>query len=111
MKRFIVLYNAPREAMRAMMANTSPEEQKKSMDAWKTWMGQNMSSFVDTGAPAGKNLRVTKENTEAVSNDVGGYSIMQADSKEALVMLLQSGPHLGMPGSYVEVMELMEMPS
>lgn len=111
MKKFIVLYNAPSEEMRKIMKSTSLEEQKKNMDEWKAWMKQHSANFIDPGAPAGKNTHVTKDGAEEKPNEVGGYSVMQADSKEELIDVLRGGPHLLMPGSYMEVMELMEMPS
>jgi hypothetical protein len=110
MKKFLVLYNMPVEAMREMMKNSTPEQQEKDMAGWKAWMEQHMSSFVDPGAPIGKNTRVTKAGAEDVSNEVGGFAIVQADSKEEVVKMMEGGPHLEMPGSYTEVMEIMPMP-
>jgi hypothetical protein len=41
---------------------------------------------------------------------VGGYSILQADSADALRPILASHPHLLIPGSAIEVHELLAMP-
>ena len=109
MKKFMVLYMMPKEAMAEMMKTMTPEAQQKSMGEWKTWMGANASSFVDMGAPLGKNTRVTSDGVTDVSNEIGGYSIMQAESKEALAEVLKGSPHFGMAGMYVEVMEVMPM--
>ena len=61
MKKFVVLYMASRSDFEKMMANSSPEQQKKGMDAWMKWMGANKSSIVDGGAPLGKTKRVDFE--------------------------------------------------
>jgi hypothetical protein len=36
------------------------------------------------GAPLGKALRVTPAGAAPTTNDLGGYSILQADSEEAV---------------------------
>ena len=43
-------------------------------------------------------------------NDIGGYSIVQADSQEAAAKIFADSPHLSMPGASAEVMEIMAMP-
>ena len=58
MEKFVVLYMASRADFEKMMANSSPEQQKKGMDAWMKWMDANKSSIVDGGAPLGKTKRV-----------------------------------------------------
>lgn len=99
----------PAAAMKEMMKNSTQEEQKKGMAAWTKWMELNRASFVDVGAAAGRNTRVTKDDTKEIANDIGGYSVMQSTSKKALKDILKKSPHFDMPGAYVEVMELMEM--
>jgi len=109
MKKFLVLYKAPLASFEQMMKAT-PEQQKSGMDAWTAWSKKASSSIVDLGAPLGKTLRVTKEGTAPTTNDLGGFSIMQAESKEALAPTLKGHPHFMMPGGTIEVVELMPMP-
>jgi hypothetical protein len=109
MKKFIVLYMMPIDALDHMMANTTPEEKKQGMEAWGAWMQKYAAHFADMGAPAGKNTRVTKEGTTEVRNDIMGYSIMQAESKEELLGALREANHLTMPGAYIEVMDWVQM--
>jgi hypothetical protein len=108
MKKFIVLFMAPAEAMK-QMSNATPEEQQKIMQEWMGWMDKYQTHFVDTGAPAGKNTRVGKQSSEEVSNEVSGYSIMQSESKEELIKILQENDHFALPGAYVEVMDWIEL--
>ena len=98
------------DAMRTMMETMTKEDQQKDMAEWGTWMKQNMSSFADAGAPVGKNTQVSASGSNQVSNDVGGYSIIQAESMEDASKILESSPHLKMPGAVCDVMELMPMP-
>lgn len=80
------------------------------MDAWMAWGKRAAASIVDMGAPLGKSLRVTPGGAEPVQNDLGGFSILQGESKEALVETLKGHPHFMMPGGTIEVVELMPMP-
>ena len=58
MKKFMVLYMASRPELEKMMKNSTPEQQKKGMDAWMKWMNANKASIVEGGAPLGKTKRV-----------------------------------------------------
>jgi hypothetical protein len=110
MKKFLVLYKASAaEFAEAMKA--APAQQKAGMDAWMAWGQKAASAIVDMGAPLGKALRVTAKGASPVANDLGGYSILQAESKEALAEVLKGHPHFMMgPGSSIEITELMPMP-
>ena len=109
MKKFLVLYKASASAFAEAMKST-PEQQKAGMDLWMAWGKKAASSIVDMGAPLGRALRVTPSGVTPTSNDLGGYSILQAESKEALAATLKGHPHFMMPGSSIEITELMPMP-
>src|SRR5437868_1054610 len=109
MKKFLVLYKAPISSFQQMMKAT-PEQQKAGMDAWMAWGKKAAASIVDMGAPLGKSLRVTPAGASPITNDLGGYSIMQGESKEALAETLKGHPHFMMPDGTIEIVELMAMP-
>jgi hypothetical protein len=109
MKKFLVLYRAPTASFDQMM-QASPEQQKAGMDAWMTWASKAASSIVDMGAPLGKALKVTPAGSSAIRNDLGGFSILQAESKEALAESLKGHPHFMTPDGFIEITEMMPMP-
>ena len=109
MKKFLVLYKAPTSAFE-QMKNTTPEQQKAGMAAWMTWSKTAAATIVDMGAPLGKSLRVSKTGTAPTTNDLGGYSILQAESREALAETLKGHPHFMMPDGTIEIVELMPLP-
>jgi len=109
MKKFLVLYKASAAGFEQMMSSTA-EQQKAGMDAWMAWSQKAASSIVDMGAPLGKSLRVTKDGASPTKNDLGGYSILQAESKEALAESLKGHPHFTMPDGFIEITELMPVP-
>jgi len=108
MKKFLVLYMAPSEEMAKLMQESSPEAMKKSMDEWKEW-AKSHREIVDLGGPVGKNLRVKRDAVSKIGNDVGGYSLVEAESQEAAAEVIKGSPHFGLPGFYVDVMEVVEM--
>ena len=111
MKKFLVLYMANAAAMAEMMKNSTPEQQKKGMDAWVKWMGDHKKSLVDGGAPLGKTKRVDAKGSSDTKNEVGGYSIVQAESAETATKIFgKDQPHLQMPGAWVEIIEIMPVP-
>lgn len=109
MKKFLVLYKAPTTTFdQAMQA--SQAEQQAGMDAWMSWMNKAGSALIDMGAPLGKTVRVTNAGAAAARNDLGGYSIMQGESKEAVAALLEGHPHFMMKEGFIEVVEIMPVP-
>jgi hypothetical protein len=109
MKKFLVLYKASPAAFAQAMSST-PAQQKGGMDAWMAWGQKAAKSIVDMGAPLGKAMRVTPSGASPITNELGGYSILQAESKEALAETLKGHPHFTMADSSIEITELMPMP-
>ncbi|HEY2511057.1 MAG TPA: hypothetical protein VGI39_09385 [Polyangiaceae bacterium] len=109
MKKFLVLYKAPTSSFE-QMKNATPEQQKAGMDAWMTWSKKSASSIVDMGGPLGKSLRVTKGGSGPATNDLGGFSVLQAESKEALAESLKGHPHFMVPEGTIEIVEVMAIP-
>ena len=109
MKKFLVLYKAPKSSFEQMMKAT-PEQQKAGMEAWMNWSKSAASLIVDMGAPLGKGMRVTQNAAEQNTNDLGGYSILQAESKEAHAAKLKSHPHFMMPEGFIDIVEIMPIP-
>jgi hypothetical protein len=111
MKKFIVLYHAPADAM-AQTANSTPEEQAKGMEAWMAWSLKCGDKLVDLGSPLmnGKQLKPNGENAGS-GREVAGYSVLQAESMDEAVALMQGHPHLGWNADCsIEVHETMPLP-
>jgi hypothetical protein len=109
MKKFLVLYRMDMDAMKKMMESTSKEERAAGMAEWGTWMKAHQADLADMGGPTGKNTHMTPDGATEMSNDLGGYSVVQAESKEAAVALLKDNPHFKMPGATVDLMEVVAM--
>ena len=112
MKKFMVLYMATAADLEKAMKDSTPEQQKKGMEAWMHWMNGHKDAMVDNGAPLGKTKRVDANGTADTKNGIGGYTIVQAETHEAAAQLFgKDHPHLAwMPGAWVEVMEIRSIP-
>src|SRR5206468_355651 len=79
--KFLILYRADVSAAE-QMASASPEQQQAGMQAWMEWFGKAGDAVVDGGAPvSGDDKTIT------------GYSLLQADSRQALNAILDSQRH------------------
>jgi hypothetical protein len=111
MKKFMVLYMASKAEFEKMMKNSTPEQQKKGMDAWMKWMNENKTSLVDGGAPLGKTKRVDSNGASNTKNEIGGYSVVQAETHDAATKMFgKEHPHLQVPGAWIEIVEIMPVP-
>jgi YCII-related domain len=111
MTKFLVLYMATPADFDRMMKESTPEQQQKGMQAWMKWMGDHKASIVEGGSPLGKTKRVDANGASDVRNGMGGYSVVQADSADAAAKMFgKDHPHMQMPGAWVEVVEIMQIP-
>jgi hypothetical protein len=111
MKKFMALYMASGAEFAKMMKTATPEQQKKGMEAWMKWMKKNKKSLVEGGAPLGKTKRVDAGGPSNTKNNIGGYSIVQAQSHDAAAKIFgKDHPHLQMPGAWIEIIEIMPVP-
>ncbi|MBO9520536.1 MAG: hypothetical protein J7518_03280 [Nocardioidaceae bacterium] len=96
MTKYLVLYRADVSATE-QMGNASPEEAQAGMDAWMAWMGKAGDAIVDFGSPV-----------DGGDSGIGGYSILQADSREGLDAVLEGHPHLEV--GTIDVLEFLPVP-
>ena len=111
MKKFLVLYLAPASVI-ADWSKTDPDKRKvaeeKMRGDWIKWMGDHPKMITDTGV-GGKTKRVSSSGTHDTKNDIMLYSFVEADSHEAAAKSFESHPHLQIPQSSIEVMEIRPM--
>ncbi len=103
MTKYLVLYRSPMTAGE-QMAQSTPEQAQAGMDAWMVWAQQAGDAIVDLGTPLG----VVDPGGDS-GDPIGGYSILQAESPEALRNVLQGHPHQAMGGT-IETLECLQIP-
>jgi hypothetical protein len=111
MKKFIVIYHAPMDAI-IQMADSSEEDQAKGMEAWMEWAQKCGDKLVDLGSPLMNGQALSPGGGSSPSEKgVTGYSVLQAESMDAAKKLLQSHPHLGWNAACsIELHETMPLP-
>jgi hypothetical protein len=107
MTKYLLLYRSTVSAQ-DQMTGATPEQAQAGMDAWMAWGGKAGPAILDMGSPM--QTVATVGDGPASAGFIGGYSLMEAESTEALTALLDGHPHLMMDGSSIEVCELLPMP-
>ena len=111
MKKFLVIYHANADAMSKMNNDKSPEEMREAMKPWMEWAEKCGDGLVDIGSPLAGGFKITKNDGEAGTRDVVGYSILQAEDMDGAKKMLEGHPHLGWDaGCDIEVHEAMPLP-
>jgi U3 small nucleolar RNA-associated protein 14 len=107
-KEYLVLYLIP-AAVVEEWSKTDPDKKKAAEDKmraeWGEWMRKHAKIINDTRA-CGKTKRVTAGGTSDTKNDIHLYSIVVAESQAEAAKLFESHPHLQIPQSSIEVMEI-----
>ena len=93
MNKFLITYYTAPEAM-AQMATATEEQKAAGMQLWMDWKASVGDAVLDFGAPLMPGTAVdTSGGTSASGKDLTGYSILQAESMEAVQKMLASHPH------------------
>jgi hypothetical protein len=107
MKKFMILYRSSVSAGE-QMASGSPEDAQAGMELWMTWAGKAGDAIVDLGSPL---TRVSAVGGGDSGQPIGGFSILQAESEEAVKGLLDGHPHFHSPGDpTIEILEFLPIP-
>ncbi|KPK28482.1 MAG: hypothetical protein AMJ61_02200 [Desulfobacterales bacterium SG8_35_2] len=111
MKKFIVIYHAPNDAME-QTAGMSEEDQAKGMEAWMQWAKKCGDHLIDMGSPLmNGQVLIPNEQSKISNRNVAGYSILQAENMEKAKELLHGHPHLAWNADCsIEVHETMPLP-
>jgi hypothetical protein len=100
-----------------MMAWTSlPEadrqaKEREGIAAWKAWVEKHQGAIVAMGGPLGKTKKISQHGIDEISNELGAFTVIRAQSHEAAAKLFENHPHFTIfPGESVEVMPVLPIP-
>ena len=103
MKKYLVLFRAPAASI-ALMMKATPEQQEAGMNIWMGWSKAAENAIIDMGSPLGKTLSLTTERAwMPTTNDLCGFQILEAESREALTEILKGHPHFMVPNGTIDV--------
>jgi hypothetical protein len=107
-KKFIALYLVPASVLEDW-AKTDPETKKaaeqKMQAEWRIWMSDH-SKIITLTEAGGKTKRVTASGVSDTKNDIMLYSFVEAETHDAAAKSFENHPHLQIPKSSIEVMEI-----
>jgi hypothetical protein len=109
MARFPVLYNSPVPAEQ-VMAQVTPEQAEAGMALWNEWAEKNGESIIDLGAPLGSGKHVEPDAVLPGTTQATGFSILEADSLDDAVRIVENHPHFHTPNGTIDVLEFLQMP-
>lgn len=107
MPKYLVLYRSS-VAATEQLASTTPEQAQAGMQLWMKWFERVGPALVDGGSPLGTSTTLPPNADTGLP--VGGFSVLEADSEEAAVKLLDDHPHQQAPGAVIELLEFLPMP-
>ena|SRR5690242_17204571 len=93
MNRFIVLYRAPLDVAERF-AQATPEEAMDGLKLWTDWFERTGNALVDPGKPLSNAMKVTTSGSAKTDTRVIGMSILQADTMDDALELVEDHHHL-----------------
>ena len=108
MKRYVVLYCAPK-TVAERFAQATPEEAQQGMQLWSAWAEKIGTGLIDLGKPLGNARKVTKTGVTKSDSHVIGMSILQANTMDEALKMVKDHHHLYWADD-CEIVVLEEMP-
>ena len=103
--------SARRVAWDALSEADRRAKEREGIAAWKAWVEKHHDSILSMGGPLGKTMKVTDRGIDDISNNMGAFTVVRADSHEAAAKLFEKHPHFAIfPGDSVEIMPVLPIP-
>jgi hypothetical protein len=100
-----------RAAWDALPEGERRKKEQEGMGAWQAWMQKHASAIVSDSGPLGKTKKISANGIADVSNDLGAFTVIRAESHEAAAKMFEKHPHFTIfPGDAVEVMPVLPIP-
>lgn len=100
-----------RAAWDALPEGERRAREQEGIAAWKAWAEKHRAAIIEIGGPLGKTKKVTQRGIAEVSNELGAFTVVRAESHEAAAKLFEKHPHFTIfPGDSVEIMPILPIP-
>jgi hypothetical protein len=100
-----------RAAWDALPEGERRAKEREGMAAWTAWVEKHHDAIVSMGGPLGKTKKVTQRGIEDMSNEMGAFTVVRADSHAAAAKLFDKHPQFSIfPGDGVEIMPVLPIP-
>ena len=104
--------NSPRMAAWTALSETDRRaKEHQGMLAWKAW-AEEYSAVIVVGGPLGKTKKVSDKGIADISNNMGAFTVVKADSHAAAAKMFENHPHSTIfPGESIDVMPVLPIPN
>ncbi len=86
-------------------------KEQQGIAAWKAWVDKHQAAIVAMGGPLGKTKKISQSGIADVSNAMGAFTVVRAESHEAAARMFDKHPHFMIfPGDAIEVMPVLPIP-
>ena len=113
---YLAVFLGGKTSPKMMAWNALPDAERRAKEregiaAWKAWVEKHQGAIVAMGGPLGKTKQITQTGIGDISNAMGAFTVVQAESHEAAAQLFENHPHFTIfPGESVEVMPVLPIP-
>jgi len=113
---YLAVFLGSKTSPRMAAWNALPEaernaKQQEGIAAWKSWAEKHQAAIVGMGGPLGKTKKVSQRGIADMSNEMGAYTVVRADTHEAAAKMFESHPHFTIfPGESIEIMPVLPIP-
>ena len=113
---YLAVFVGSKSSQKMAVWNALSEQERKAkeregMAAWKAWVEKHQASLAEMGGPLGKTKRVGLTGIADVSNEMGAFTVVRAESHEAAAKMFENHPHFAIfPGEAIEIMPVLPIP-
>ena len=73
---------------------------------------KHRGAIVEMGGPLGKTKKVSSRGVEDISNEMGAFTVVRADSHDDAARMFENHPHFAIfPGEHIEIMPVLPIPA
>lgn len=113
---YLAVFTGSKTSPRRAAWDSQSEGQRRAREqegiaAWKAWADKYQGAIVYMGGPLGKTKKISADGIGDISNELGAFTVVRADSLESASRMFQNHPHFAIfPGDAVEVMPVLQIP-
>jgi hypothetical protein len=113
---YLAIFLGDKESAKMAAWKALPEADRRKLEqegmfAWHAWTERHKADIVTMGGPLGKTKKVSTTGVEDVSNALGAFTVVRAESFEAAAKMFENHPHFSIfPGDSVEIMPVLSIP-
>jgi hypothetical protein len=113
---FLAVFLGSKSSSRMAAWNALPESERRAKEqqgiaAWKAWVEKHQNAIAEMGGPLGKTKKVDPKGITDITNVMGAFTLVRAESHDAAAKLFEEHPHFTIfPGEAIEIMPVLPIP-